>query len=122
MHAFASSAWQMKMGLLSAASVGSNTIANCSHLIAAAREAPDSPRAAQPRGAAQQRPGALRSVQAWQPNTQAHQTMGDQSWDPTTRATVQKIPLLTVKAGPRDKDEWGKRLKEVGCVAGAAAA
>lgn len=39
--------------------------------------------------------------------------MGDQSWDPTTRATVQKIPLLTVKAGPRDKEEWGKRLKEV---------
>ncbi|KAI3433735.1 hypothetical protein D9Q98_003542 [Chlorella vulgaris] len=38
--------------------------------------------------------------------------MGDQSWDPTTRATVQKIPLLTVKAGPRDKDEWQKRLKE----------
>ncbi len=39
--------------------------------------------------------------------------MGDQSWDPTTRATVQKIPLLTVKAGPRDKEEWQKRLKEV---------
>lgn len=33
-------------------------------------------------------------------------------WDSTTRATVQKIPLLTVKAGPRDKDEWQKRLKE----------
>lgn len=39
--------------------------------------------------------------------------MGDASWDPTTRATVQKIPLLTVKAGPRDKEEWQKRLKEV---------
>ncbi|KAI7836103.1 hypothetical protein COHA_010005 [Chlorella ohadii] len=38
--------------------------------------------------------------------------MGDASWDPTTRATVQKIPLLTVKAGPRDKEEWQKRLKE----------
>ena len=36
-----------------------------------------------------------------------------ESWDPTTRATVQKIPLLTVKAGPRDKDGWEKRLKEV---------
>jgi ufm1-conjugating enzyme 1 len=48
--------------------------------------------------------------------------MGDQSWEPTTRATVQKIPLLTVKAGPRDKDEWGKRLKEVCCVAIAAGA
>ena len=42
--------------------------------------------------------------------------MGDQSWDPTTRATVQKIPLLTVKAGPRDKEEWQKRLKEVGAA------
>lgn len=41
--------------------------------------------------------------------------MGDASWDPTTRATVQKIPLLTVKAGPRDKEEWQKRLKEVRC-------
>lgn len=40
--------------------------------------------------------------------------MGDQSWDPKTRAAVQKIPLLTVKAGPRDKEEWQKRLKEVG--------
>ena len=26
---------------------------------------------------------------------------------------MQKIPLLTVKAGPRDKEEWQKRLKEV---------
>ena len=37
-----------------------------------------------------------------------------ESWDPSTRATVQRIPLLTVRAGPRDKDEWQKRLKEVG--------
>ena len=36
-----------------------------------------------------------------------------ESWDSTTRATVQKIPLLTVKAGPREKEEWPKRLKEV---------
>lgn len=43
--------------------------------------------------------------------------MGDASWDPTTRATVQKIPLLTVKAGPRDKEEWQQRLKEVGAGA-----
>ena len=36
-------------------------------------------------------------------------------WDPTTKQQVQKIPLLTVKAGPRDeKEEWQKRLKEVG--------
>jgi len=34
------------------------------------------------------------------------------SWDNGTKSTVQKIPLLTVKAGPRDKDEWQKRLKE----------
>jgi hypothetical protein len=36
-----------------------------------------------------------------------------ESWDPKTRSTVQRIPLLTVKAGPRDKEEWQKRLKEV---------
>ncbi|KAK9819989.1 hypothetical protein WJX72_004848 [[Myrmecia] bisecta] len=34
------------------------------------------------------------------------------SWDAGTKQTVQKIPLLTVRAGPRDKEEWGKRLKE----------
>eukprot|EP00735_Rhodelphis_limneticus_P005827 TRINITY_DN17873_c0_g1::TRINITY_DN17873_c0_g1_i1::g.11762::m.11762 TRINITY_DN17873_c0_g1::TRINITY_DN17873_c0_g1_i1::g.11762 ORF type:complete len:192 (-),score=36.41,sp/Q178A5/UFC1_AEDAE/69.14/2e-82,UFC1/PF08694.6/5e-83,RWD/PF05773.17/8.7e+02,RWD/PF05773.17/0.043,DUF3492/PF11997.3/0.11 TRINITY_DN17873_c0_g1_i1:28-525(-) len=28
------------------------------------------------------------------------------------KATVAKIPLLTVKAGPRDGDEWVARLKE----------
>eukprot|EP01024_Parvocaulis_polyphysoides_P017106 TRINITY_DN17568_c0_g1_i4.p2 TRINITY_DN17568_c0_g1~~TRINITY_DN17568_c0_g1_i4.p2 ORF type:complete len:166 (-),score=20.67 TRINITY_DN17568_c0_g1_i4:784-1281(-) len=32
-------------------------------------------------------------------------------WDNSTKATVSKIPLLKVKAGPRDK-EWGERLKE----------
>ncbi|CAI5523943.1 unnamed protein product [Closterium sp. NIES-64] len=32
-------------------------------------------------------------------------------WDNTTKSTVQKIPLLTVKAGPRD-DQWKQRLKE----------
>ena len=31
--------------------------------------------------------------------------------DEGTKSTVQKIPLLTVKAGPRDPD-WGDRLKE----------
>jgi ufm1-conjugating enzyme 1 len=34
-------------------------------------------------------------------------------WDPNTKQIVQKIPLLTVNAGPRDKDNWEKRLKEV---------
>merc|ERR1719401_1072743 len=29
-----------------------------------------------------------------------------------TKAEVQQIPLLTVKAGPRDGDEWIKRLQE----------
>lgn len=36
-----------------------------------------------------------------------------EAWDPRTKQAVQKIPLLTVKSGPRDKDEWQKRLKEV---------
>jgi ufm1-conjugating enzyme 1 len=39
-----------------------------------------------------------------------------ESFDPHTRATVQKIPLLTVKAGPRDKEEWQNRLKQVGSL------
>lgn len=35
-----------------------------------------------------------------------------ESWDASTRDTVKKIPLLTVKAGPRDKEQWPARLKE----------
>ena len=33
-------------------------------------------------------------------------------WDTSTKSTVQKIPLLTVKAGPREGEAWKKRLKE----------
>eukprot|EP00884_Botryococcus_braunii_P005600 jgi/Botrbrau1/15040/Bobra.320_2s0013.3 len=32
--------------------------------------------------------------------------------DIKTKETVQKIPLLTVKEGPRNKEQWEKRLKE----------
>jgi hypothetical protein len=32
--------------------------------------------------------------------------------DEGTKKTVQKIPLLTVNAGPRDGEQWIKRLKE----------
>merc|ERR1711871_916022 len=32
--------------------------------------------------------------------------------DDATKATVQKLPMLTVKAGPRDGDDWVKRMKE----------
>jgi hypothetical protein len=32
--------------------------------------------------------------------------------DSGTIASVKKIPLLTTKAGPRDGEEWVKRLKE----------
>ena len=35
-----------------------------------------------------------------------------ETWDSTTLATVKKIPLLTVKAGPRDGETWVARLKE----------
>jgi ufm1-conjugating enzyme 1 len=39
------------------------------------------------------------------------------SIDATTKSTVQKMPMLTVKAGPRDGDEWAERLKEeLGCL------
>lgn len=32
--------------------------------------------------------------------------------DESTKRTVQKIPLLTTRAGPRDGEQWTKRLKE----------
>ena len=32
--------------------------------------------------------------------------------DDSTRKTLGLIPLLKTKAGPRDKEEWAKRLKE----------
>ena len=32
--------------------------------------------------------------------------------DAATKAAVGKIPILTTKAGPRDKEVWVKRLKE----------
>lgn len=36
-----------------------------------------------------------------------------ESWDNKTKATVQKIPLLTENAGPRDdKEKWDARLKQ----------
>ena len=36
-----------------------------------------------------------------------------ETWDPSTRETVKKIPFLTEKAGPRDKEKWQDRLKQV---------
>eukprot|EP01116_Phalansterium_solitarium_P025291 TRINITY_DN958_c2_g1_i1.p2 TRINITY_DN958_c2_g1~~TRINITY_DN958_c2_g1_i1.p2 ORF type:complete len:177 (-),score=43.78 TRINITY_DN958_c2_g1_i1:218-748(-) len=38
--------------------------------------------------------------------------MANESISKETISTVQKIPLLTVNAGPRDSDLWVKRLKE----------
>ena len=32
--------------------------------------------------------------------------------DEATKTTVQKLPLLSVKAGPRDGEDWVKRMKE----------
>nr|XP_026690124.1 ubiquitin-fold modifier-conjugating enzyme 1-like isoform X2 [Ciona intestinalis] len=32
--------------------------------------------------------------------------------DAATKKTLSNIPLLTIKCGPRDKEEWVKRLKE----------
>ncbi|KAK4805121.1 hypothetical protein SAY86_004938 [Trapa natans] len=34
-----------------------------------------------------------------------------EGWDPNTKSTLTQIPLLTVKAGPRD-GAWAQRLKE----------
>ena len=33
-------------------------------------------------------------------------------YDPSTRRTMQKIPLLSVRAGPRDGAAWVERLRE----------
>lgn len=33
-------------------------------------------------------------------------------WNSSTKSTVQKIPLLSISAGPREKEAWGKRLRE----------
>lgn len=35
-----------------------------------------------------------------------------EAWDSGTKDTVKKIPLLKTRAGPREKEEWGQRLKE----------
>ena len=32
--------------------------------------------------------------------------------DEQTKSTVPKLPLLSVRAGPRDGEEWIKRMKE----------
>jgi len=32
--------------------------------------------------------------------------------DEATKQNVQKLPLLTTRAGPRDGENWIKRLKE----------
>jgi ufm1-conjugating enzyme 1 len=34
------------------------------------------------------------------------------AFDEKTRSTVAKIPLCTVRGGPRDGDAWVQRLKE----------
>ena len=36
--------------------------------------------------------------------------------DVSTKKTLSSLPLLKVKAGPRDKDEWVNRLKEEYCA------
>ncbi len=36
----------------------------------------------------------------------------DSAYDPSTRKAIQKIPMLTVRAGPRDGAAWVERLRE----------
>ena len=36
-----------------------------------------------------------------------------EAWDSRTRDTIKRIPMLTEKAGPRDKEGWQNRLKQV---------
>jgi hypothetical protein len=43
-----------------------------------------------------------------------------ESFDAGTRERVGKLPLLSINAGPRDKEGWEARLKEVGTWAAAA--
>lgn len=40
------------------------------------------------------------------------QTTMDAPIDENTKRTVQQIPLLTTRAGPRDGESWTTRLKE----------
>lgn len=42
----------------------------------------------------------------------AHKRVHYRSVDAATKDTIKKLPLLTVKAGPRDGDDWIKRMKE----------
>lgn len=46
------------------------------------------------------------------PPTTTTTTRTMEGWDPTTKSTLTQIPLLTVKAGPRDGATWTQRLKE----------
>lgn len=40
-------------------------------------------------------------------------SMAEATFDAGTRERVQKLPLLSTNAGPRDKEAWEARLKEV---------
>jgi len=40
------------------------------------------------------------------------QKTAQERMDQRTKESVQRIPLLTIKAGPRDGEDWTKRLKE----------
>lgn len=44
--------------------------------------------------------------------TSAEEGSDDLSYDASTRRDVQKIPMLSVRAGPRDGAAWRERLKE----------
>lgn len=35
-----------------------------------------------------------------------------EGWDPNTKSSLTQIPLLSIKAGPRDGAAWTQRLKE----------
>ena len=35
-----------------------------------------------------------------------------EGWDPNTKSALTQIPLLSIKAGPRDGAAWTQRLKE----------
>lgn len=37
---------------------------------------------------------------------------GDTGFDAGTKKLVQKLPLFSINAGPRDGNEWKKRLKQ----------
>ena len=79
--------------------------------LAAAATAAAAPAAA-PASAAAPAAAADKEKAAEKEKEKEDDSAADVPLDNATKNTVQKIPLLSIKAGPRDKKEWIERLKQ----------